>query len=225
MDIFSLFPKKWKDFMSNNLQKSDFYNIEQQFSQDTQDNITLYPEINNLFSAFELTPPTQLKVVVLGQDPYHGPNQAHGLSFSVPTWVKIPPSLRNIYKELSSSHWLTMSQNGNLTPWAEKGVLMLNAFLSVQAWLPASHSKIGWEDISDKIISQISDEKSNIIFVLWWAFAQSKAKLIDTTKHHIIQTSHPSPFSAYRWFLWSNCFGKINDILKKNGQEQINWQI
>jgi uracil-DNA glycosylase len=161
-----------------------------------------------------------LKVVILWQDPYHWEWQAQGFCFSVPKWIKLPPSLRNIYKEL----WID-SKNWDLTSWTKQWVFLLNAILTVQAWNPTSHSKIWWETFTDNIIKTISDKKEWVIFLLWWAFAQTKEKLIDTNKHYILKTTHPSPFSAYRWFLWSNCFKETNKILKENWEKEINWKI
>jgi uracil-DNA glycosylase len=140
------------------------------------------------------------------------------LSFSVPEWIKIPPSLRNIYKEL----WIK-SNNWDLTNWAKEWVFLLNSILTVQSWKPASHSKIWWETFTDNVIQYISNNQENIVFLLWWAYAQSKKKFINQNKHFIIETSHPSPLSAYRWFLWSDCFNKCNEILKKNGINKVNW--
>jgi uracil-DNA glycosylase len=177
-----------------------------------------------VFTAFELTALKNLKVVILGQDPYHGPNQAHWLSFSVEC-EKLPPSLKNIYKELHSDLGITPSKSGNLSPWASQWVFLLNAFLTVQAWNPASHAKIGWEKFSDIVISEISQNTSGIIFVLWGNFAQNKKHLIDTSKHFVLESSHPSPLWAYKWFLWSKVFSNINEILTQQKKSPINWEL
>ncbi|BAU53918.1 uracil-DNA glycosylase [Mucilaginibacter gotjawali] len=186
----------------------------------------IYPKGTDIFNAFRKTPFSELKVVILGQDPYHGENQAHGLSFSVQKGITIPPSLRNIYKELTTDiPGFVTPNHGNLTEWAEQGVLLLNASLTVRAGTPGSHQKKGWEEFTDQVIKTISDKKEGIIFILWGAFAQAKADLIDKTKHHIIKSPHPSPFSADRGFFGSGPFSKTNDILTSEGKKPIDWQI
>ena len=208
----------WKNILKNEFNKTYFKKIEEQISKDNKNWITIYPKNKDIFSAFEKTDFNEIKVVILWQDPYHGEWQAQWFCFSVPEWTKLPPSLRNIYKEL----W-NQSKNWDLTSWTNQWVFLLNAVLTVQAWNPASHAKIWWEQFTNNIIKSISDEKNWVIFLLWWAFAQWKEKLIDTDKHFILKTTHPSPFSAYRWFLWSNCFIETNTILKKEWKKEINW--
>jgi uracil-DNA glycosylase len=166
-----------------------------------------------------------VRVVILGQDPYHGPGQAHGLSFSVPDKIKLPPSLKNIFKELESDLNITPSANGNLTKWASQGVLLLNTYLTVVANTPMSHSKIGWEIFTDAIIKNISTQKENIVFILWGAFAQKKETLIDSAKHCIIKSAHPSPLSAHNGFWGSKCFSKTNAYLKLNNRQAIDWAL
>jgi len=186
----------------------------------------IYPKGSDIFNAFWKTPFNDLKVVILGQDPYHGENQAHGLSFSVQKGITIPPSLRNIYKELTTDiPGFTTPNHGNLTEWAEQGVLLLNASLTVREGSPGSHQKQGWEEFTNHVIKTISDKKEGIVFILWGAFAQAKAELIDQTKHFIIKSPHPSPFSADRGFFGSKPFSKANSILIKHGKAPINWQI
>lgn len=185
----------------------------------------IFPTEENIFNAFNHTHLDNLKVVILWQDPYHGEGQAHGLSFSVQKWVKIPPSLKNIYKEIYEEYWYEIPNHWNLSSWAEQWVLLLNSILTVESGQPASHAKIGWEKFTDNIISSISQEKEGIIFLLWWAFAQSKKSLINTEKHVILETTHPSPFSAHRWFLWSQCFKQCNEILESHWSKPINWKI
>jgi len=186
----------------------------------------IYPKGADIFNAFNITPFDKVEVVILGQDPYHGDNQAHGLSFSVQKGITVPPSLRNIYKELTTDiPGFTTPNHGNLTEWAEQGVLLLNASLTVRAGMPGSHQKKGWEIFTDTVIKTISDKKEGIIFILWGAFAQAKAELIDTKKHHIIKSPHPSPFSADRGFFDSKPFSKTNAILVKKGRKPIDWQI
>jgi uracil-DNA glycosylase len=186
----------------------------------------IYPKGADIFNAFNRTPFDKVEVVLLGQDPYHGEHQAHGLSFSVQKGITIPPSLKNIYKELTTDilGFIT-PKHGDLTNWAEQGVLLLNASLTVRAGMPGSHQKKGWETFTDTVIKTVSDKKEGIVFILWGAFAQAKAELIDTTKHHIIKSPHPSPFSADRGFFGSKPFSKTNEILVKEGKKPIDWQI
>lgn len=186
---------------------------------------TIFPHPKNIFKAFDKTPFESVKVVIIGQDPYHGEGQAQGFCFSIEKWTKLPPSLKNIFKELEWSLGILPSENGDLTAWTEQWVLLLNSILSVEKWKPASHSQIGWENFTDEVIRKISEKKENIIFLLWWAFAQSKESLINTKKHFILKTTHPSPFSAHRGFLGSNCFKETNEILKKIWKNPINWDL
>jgi len=186
----------------------------------------IYPKGSDIFNAFQKTPFDQLKVVILGQDPYHGPGQAHGLSFSVQKGINPPPSLKNIFKELVKDiPGFTIPSHGDLSSWAEQGVLLLNATLTVRDSSPGSHQKKGWEEFTDKVIKTISEQKEGIVFILWGAFAQAKAELIDQTKHFIIKSPHPSPFSADRGFFGSKPFSKTNEILQKTGKTPINWLI
>lgn len=220
MNIIPKMETSWNKVLKEELNKPYFKEIEEKINNDIKNWITIYPETKNIFKAFEKTTFDDIKVVILGQDPYHGKWQAQWFCFSVPEWTKLPPSLRNIYKELWEE-----SKNWDLTKWTKQWVFLLNAILTVQKWNPASHAKIWWEQFTNTVIRIISDEKEWIIFLLWWAFAQSKKKLIDESKHTILETTHPSPFSAYRWFLWSNCFIETNKILKKEWKKEINWQI
>ncbi len=217
--------KKWNKSLKNEIAKKYFKKIEEKISKDLKSGITIYPKQEKIFAAFEKTPFDKVKVVILWQDPYHWEWQAQWFCFSVPKWTKLPPSLRNIYKELNSSLWIDISNSWDLTPWTKQWVFLLNAILTVKAWEPASHSKIWWWEFTDAVIKTISDEKEWIIFLLWWAFAQGKKKLIDENKHFVLETSHPSPFSAHKWFLWSNCFKKSNEILKKEWKTEIDWKI
>lgn len=186
----------------------------------------IYPKGGDIFNAFKKPPFNNVKVVILGQDPYHGENQAHGLSFSVQKGIGIPPSLRNIYKELETDiPGFKIPNHGDLTEWAEQGVLLLNASLTVRAGVPGSHQKKGWEEFTDHVIKTISDKKEGIVFMLWGSFAQAKAELIDKTKHHIIKSPHPSPFSADRGFFGSRPFSRANEILRVHGKRIIDWQI
>lgn len=217
--------ESWYNVLKNEFEKPYYKNINQKIEADINNWITLYPKMENIFQAFNKTPFKKVKVVILWQDPYHWEWQAQGFCFSVPDNMKLPPSLKNIYKELNRSLWLDIPKSWDLTPWTKQGVFLLNAILTVQAWNPASHAKIWWETFTDNVIKTISDEKQWIVFMLWWAFAQSKKKLIDTKKHFVLETTHPSPFSAHRWFLWSNCFKETNELLIKNWKIPINWQI
>ena len=186
----------------------------------------IYPKNDDIFRAFELTPFDKVKVVILGQDPYHGAGQAHGLSFSVEKGIRFPPSLQNIFKELETDiDEFQIPNHGNLSNWAKQGVLMLNASLTVRANEAGSHQKQGWETFTDKVIETISKEKENVIFILWGKFAQAKETLIDIEKHVIIKSAHPSPFSAFSGFFGSKPFSKTNKILSDLGKEKIEWGL
>ena len=181
-----------------------------------------FPPKNQIFRAIELTPFDEVKVVIIGQDPYHNDNQANGLCFSVSDKVKAPPSLKNIFKELEDDLGIKKTSN-ELEMWAKQGVVLLNATLTVRAHEANSHKDLGWEQFTDFIIKEISDKKENVVFVLWGAFAQKKAGLIDASKHFVIQSAHPSPFSVHKGFFGSRPFSKINQFLEEKGKEPINW--
>ena len=214
----------WIEFLQDELDSDSFKLILKKVDLERK-RFVIYPKNELVFYAFNKTPLSKVKVVILGQDPYHGKNQAHGLSFSAPNGIKNPPSLRNIFKELNSDLKIPISENGDLTSWAKQGVLLLNACLTVREKEAGSHQKIGWENFTNVVISKLSEEKEGVVFLLWGAFAQKKAYLIDSEKHYILQTSHPSPFSAYRGFLGCKCFSKTNVILTKNNQKPINWNL
>ena len=215
---------EWKAFLKEELNSYNFQAINSALA--IEKNIyTILPENDVIFNAFNFTTPSNIKVVILGQDPYHGKGQANGLSFSVPNGVKTPPSLRNIFKELQSDLKHSIPSNGNLESWAKQGVLLMNATLTVREKKAGSHQKLGWETFTDSIIKKLSEEKKGVIFLLWGAFAQKKSALIDTNKHHILTTTHPSPFSAYRGFLGCKHFSKTNKILLNNNQKPINWKL
>lgn len=187
---------------------------------------TVFPPAKEVFSAFALSPAEKVKVVILGQDPYHGFGQAHGLCFSVVKGVKIPPSLRNIYKELSDDiDGFQMPVHGDLTKWAQQGILLLNTVLTVEEGQAHSHKGKGWETFTDKVIMQVSEHLSDVIFLLWGAPAQKKIKLIDTSKHHILTSVHPSPLSAHRGFLGCKHFSQTNDLLRQMNKAIIDWQV
>jgi len=184
---------------------------------------TIYPPMPLLFNAFYQTRWDELKVVILGQDPYHGMGQAHGLSFSVPAGIRWPPSLRNIFQELMQDIGCRSPSSGDLTAWARQGVLLLNAVLTVEEGQPASHQGKGWETFTDRVIQMISEKKEHVVFILWGSYAQAKIALIDQAKHHIMASPHPSPFSAHRGFLGSRPFSRTNEVLKSWGMRPISW--
>ena len=216
----------WLKVLNDEFDKPYMADLKKFIKEEKEAGHKIYPKNADIFNAFNKTPLDKLEVVILGQDPYHGESQAHGLSFSVQKGITIPPSLRNIYKELVTDiPGFTIPNHGDLTEWAEQGVLLLNASLTVRAASPGSHQKRGWETFTDTVIKKISDEKEGIVFILWGSFAQAKAELIDQTKHHIIKSPHPSPFSADRGFFGSKPFSKTNEILVKEGKKPIDWQI
>jgi uracil-DNA glycosylase len=185
----------------------------------------IYPSGGQIFSAFELAPFHEVKVVILGQDPYHGPGQAHGLSFSVQDGVPFPPSLRNIFKELASDVGVPRPASGDLSSWAAQGVLLLNATLTVRHKSPASHQKKGWETFTNACIQKLSQERENVVFVLWGNYARAKRQLIDANKHLVIESAHPSPFSAHNGFFGSKPFSKVNAYLASHGKTPIDWSL
>ncbi|MDD3474868.1 MAG: uracil-DNA glycosylase [Candidatus Dojkabacteria bacterium] len=185
----------------------------------------IFPRKRLLFRALELTPFENIKVVILGQDPYHDEGQANGLAFSVPKDIKIPPSLKNIYKELNNDLGIPIPNHGDLSKWAKEGVLLLNSILTVEPHKPASHRNMGWEEYTDGIIKEINDKKEHIVFILWGNYAQEKGKYIDESKHLVIKSPHPSPFSARKGFFNSKPFSRCNTYLKENGIGEIDWRI
>ncbi len=212
----------WKKALTSEFTKSYFVNLTAAIDKAYRTE-KVYPAAENIFQAFAFCPLDQVKVVILGQDPYHGADQAQGLSFSVPDNVKMPPSLRNIYKEIKSDCGSEMPESGDLEHWAKQGVLLLNSTLTVEAGNPASHQGLGWESFTDEVIKIISTQKEHVVFLLWGKFAEAKSELIDETKHLILTTSHPSPFSAHRGFLGSKHFTQTNNYLKKNNLTIIKW--
>ncbi len=214
----------WNSFLEKEWKSDSFKTIIKKLKKERTQN-TIFPTDDLIFNALNKTPLPKVKVVILGQDPYHGKGQAHGLSFSVPNGITVPPSLINIFKELQQDLKLTPPNNGNLTKWAEQGVLLLNSTLTVREKEAGSHQKLGWEGFTDSVISKLSSKKDGLIFLLWGTFAQKKSVLIDTKKHYILKTTHPSPFSAYRGFLGCKHFSKTNEILTKNNQKPIDWNL
>lgn len=216
--------ESWKKELGDEFEKKYFKELASFVKQEYQSK-TVYPKPENLFRAFDICPFKRVKVIILGQDPYHGPGQAHGLCFSVQSGVVNPPSLKNIFKEIESDTGKQMSGSGDLSRWAEQGVLLLNATLTVLASNAGSHQKKGWEEFTDAVIKTISEKKENLVFLLWGAFAQSKSDLIDSSKHLILKAPHPSPLSAHRGFLGCKHFSKTNEYLISNGKEEIDWVV
>lgn len=215
----------WKEVLKAEFSKAYFEQIVLHIRTEKSQGKTIYPPGSLFFNAFNTTPFDQVKVVLLGQDPYHGPKQAHGLCFSVQNGVPPPPSLVNIFKELHDDLGVPIPQYGNLTHWARQGVFLLNASLTVRAGEPMSHAKIGWATFTDTVIRTISERKKNIVFLLWGKFAQEKRVLIDESKHCILRTVHPSPLSAYAGFFGCRHFSKTNQYLAAHGIDPIDWQI
>lgn len=215
----------WKQALQDEFKKAYFANIADRLKIEKEQQKLIYPPGSQIFNAFNLTPLDKVKVVIIGQDPYHGPKQAHGLSFSVQKGVAIPPSLMNIYKELSDDIGMPMPKHGDLTSWAEQGVFLLNASLTVRAGEPMSHAKIGWAEFTNAVIKTISEQKQHVVFLLWGKFAQEKRTLIDERKHLILRSVHPSPLSAYGGFFGCKHFSKANEYLVSKGLNPINWTI
>jgi uracil-DNA glycosylase len=215
----------WKRVLINEFSKPYFQQAVTFIKTEKAQGKTIYPPGPLIFNAFNTTPFDKVKVVLLGQDPYHGYGQAHGLSFSVPDGVAPPPSLINIFKELHNDIGLPIPKTGNLTKWAKQGVLLLNAVLTVRANEAASHAKIGWMEFTNAVINKISEEKEGVVFLLWGKFAQDKQGLIDETKHHVLKAAHPSPLSASNGFFGCKHFSKTNNYLTKQGVDPIDWTL
>lgn len=222
--ISPLIENSWKQELAEEFSSAYFFELKK-FLVEEKRNFPIYPPGSDIFAAFNYTTFQNVRVVILGQDPYHGPNQANGLCFSVQDGVSKPPSLRNIFKELSSDLAYPIPESGNLEKWAKQGVLLLNATLTVRKSQAGSHQGKGWEKFTDAIIQRISEKKQNLVFILWGNFAQAKESIIDSSKHYIIKSPHPSPFSADRGFFGSKPFSKTNAYLKQTGQQEINWQL
>jgi len=218
--------ESWKEVLKDEFEKDYMKNLRTFLQNEKLQGKTIYPPGKLIFNAFEHTPFHQVKVVILGQDPYHGYKQAHGLSFSVQKGVALPPSLQNIFKELQHEFKdFKYPSNGDLSPWADQGVLLLNATLTVEAGKAGSHQNRGWEQFTDKVIRILSEKRTGIIFLLWGKYAQAKASLINQSKHHVLVSAHPSPFSAHSGFFGNDHFRKVNEILEKEGKVGIEWQI
>ena len=215
----------WKEVLKSEFSKDYFQQIPQHIKTEKSQGKIIYPPGSLIFNAFNTTPFNKVKVVILGQDPYHGQGQAHGLCFSVQNGVPPPPSLLNIFKELQEDIGIDIPHHGNLTHWAQQGVFLLNASLTVRAGEPMSHSKIGWAAFTDMVIKKISEQKKNIVFLLWGKFAQEKRILIDETKHCILRSVHPSPLSAYGGFFGCKHFSKTNEYLVSKGIDPVDWSL
>ena len=216
--------QSWKNALAGEFGKPYFESLVRFLRSEKAAGQTIYPPGSQIFRAFDLTPVENLKVVILGQDPYHGPGQAHGLSFSVSAGVPAPPSLKNIFKEIESDLGVKMSGYPDLEKWARQGVLLLNAVLTVRAGVAASHSKIGWEEFTDAVIRYISDNCEGVVFLLWGNFARSKSALIDRTRHHVLEAAHPSPLARGAFFGCRH-FSQTNALLASRGLQPIDWQL
>lgn len=214
----------WKQALQGEFEKPYFAALVSRLHQEKAAGNVIYPPGSQIFRAFDLTPVQQVKVVILGQDPYHGPGQAMGLSFSVPRNVPAPPSLKNIFKEIEDDLGIRMSGSPDLEPWARQGVLLLNSVLTVRGGQPASHAGIGWTEFTDAVIRYLSDHCEGIVFMLWGNFARSKADLIDTSRHHVLLAAHPSPLARGAFFGCRH-FSKANALLAAQGKEPIDWQL
>ncbi len=216
---------EWKNYLKGEFEKEYFKNLVDFLHKEKEDGIIIYPPGSLIFNAFDLTPFNDVKVVILGQDPYHNPGQAHGLSFSVPSGTAIPPSLKNIYKEIQEDLNITLqNKDGNLVGWAKQGVFLLNAVLSVRANSPASHSNKGWEEFTNAVINTLSNNKEHLVFMLWGNYARGKKNLIDPSKHLILEAAHPSPLARGAFFGCKH-FSKCNNYLVEKGISPIKWEL
>ncbi len=221
----SVIEQGWKTNLLDQFNSEYFISLKNFIYSEKAEGKTVYPPAKYIFAAFDLTPFEKVKVVLLGQDPYHGAGQAHGLCFSVPEGVAPPPSLVNIFKELKTDLGIAPPKHGNLQKWARQGVLLLNATLTVRANSPGSHQHKGWENFTDEVIRLLSSQKSGLVFLLWGKYAQAKEALIDKTKHYVLKAAHPSPFSADSGFFGCRHFSKTNEILAQQGKEPIDWKL
>ena len=215
---------KWDEILKEEYKKDYFTNLINFIKKEYKEK-TIYPKQNEVFNAFRYTDFDDIKVVILGQDPYHGPNQAEGLSFSVSNEVLKPPSLQNIFKELESDLGIQFPEENSLKPWAKQGVLLLNAVLTVEEHKPTSHKDKGWEQFTDDVIKIIKQREKPVVFILWGAYARAKKSLITNPKHYVIESAHPSPFSARNGFFGSKPFSKTNEFLRKNNIKEIDWRV
>ncbi len=225
MDVDPKIEPIWKAALADEFAKPYFAELKSFIVDEIKHKRVVYPPGPCMFAAFDRTPFDKVQVVILGQDPYHGHGQAHGLCFSVPPGIPPPPSLMNIFKELQSDVEIPMPKSGTLEPWARQGVLLLNATLTVRAGEAGSHQKRGWEEFTDAVIRALSEKKEGLVFLLWGRYARSKEPLIDSSKHFILKAAHPSPLSAYNGFFGCKHFSKTNELLKKKGKQEIDWRL
>jgi uracil-DNA glycosylase len=224
MEVNPQIEESWKEILKEEFNKPYFSELKE-FLLEEKARYQVYPPGSQIFNAFSLTPFQQVRVVILGQDPYHGAGQAHGLCFSVQPGTALPPSLVNIFKEIEKDLGIPVPRTGCLDYWAKQGVLLLNATLTVRANTAGSHQKKGWETFTDAVIRHLSAERVGLVFLLWGKYAQDKEVLIDTNRHYVLKAAHPSPFSAYNGFFGCRHFSKTNDILKKHGLDEIDWRV
>jgi uracil-DNA glycosylase len=224
MEVNPQIEESWKAILRDEFEKQYMKELKE-FLIGEKSKYTVYPPGGLIFNAFRMTPFDKVRVVMLGQDPYHGPGQAHGLCFSVPAGVPAPPSLGNIFREIESDLGTPVPPHGNLEKWARQGVFLLNATLTVRANQPGSHQRRGWETFTNEVIRCLSEKRAGLIFLLWGKFAQEKEALIDTNRHYVLRAAHPSPYSAYNGFFGCRHFSKTNDILKRHGLEEIDWGL
>ncbi len=216
---------KWKDLLKEELEAEYFQKLKNFVKAERSLGKRIYPADNEVFNSLHYTPLEKVRAVILGQDPYHGPGQAHGLCFSVKPGIPAPPSLQNMFKEINKSLGLPIPNHGYLVKWAEQGVLLLNAVLTVEEGKPGSHANMGWERVTDKIVEAVNLHQRGVVFLLWGSYAQKKGAIIDRTRHHVLTAPHPSPLSAHRGFFGCNHFVETNKILRQQGHTEINWGL
>ena len=217
--------ESWKEVLKEEFEKDYFHQLRNFLKSEKSNGSPIFPPGNRIFAAFELVPFSKVKAVILGQDPYHGKGQANGLCFSVNDGIDFPPSLQNIFKELNSDLQIPIPSSGNLEPWCQQGVFLLNAILTVRENSPGSHQKHGWEQFTDAVIRELSEKRNGLVFILWGKYAQQKLNLIDTHKHFVLTAPHPSPFSVHTGFYGCKHFSKTNNILIREGKQPINWSL
>jgi uracil-DNA glycosylase len=217
--------ESWKALLADEFEQPYFFALKQFLKQEKENGATIYPPGSLIFNAYHLTPVDQVKVVIIGQDPYHGPGQAHGLCFSVPDGVKPPPSLLNIFREIEEDCGVSMSGSGNLTPWARQGVFLLNAILTVRRGEPTSHQGKGWETFTRATIRRLSERREGLVFLLWGKYAQGTAQWVDRERHYIFEAAHPSPYSAHKGFFGCHHFSRTNEVLQAQNHHPIDWRL